>query len=837
MATLGRAWLGSALAVLTIAPLALAVGSSASGAPNAPSVQRAAAPQPKPAAPAETSPALSPADLTFFESRVRPLLAKHCYGCHAQKTVQGGLRLDHAAGVRRGGDSGPVVEPGKPDASRLIQAVRFNDTRLQMPPAGKLSEAEIQILTTWVERGAPYPAPAAPISAVVKKPGMSLEDGKRFWSLRPLLRSNPPAVKQRQWPARRIDAYLLAKLEAAGMQPAPRADRRTLIRRAAFDLTGLPPTPEEIEAFVNDPAPDAYVRLVDRLLASPHYGERWGRHWLDLVRYCDVPESWAQTEAQPWLYRDWVVQALNSDLPYDRFVKQQLAADELPDAQPADYAALGFLGLSPVYWKELKLAPDVIKTVVAEEWEERINTVTGTVLGLTVACARCHDHKFDPVTQKDYYALAGILASTKLAPRLLLPTAEAERVLAARATVKGLEAEAKRLQDAAAKDMAKAAELKQQAMDKSAAAVEMRRATPHFDAPLAYAVESASLEVLPDGPDRTRIDYRAGVAQDVPMHLRGNPASPGQVVPRRFLSVLSAGEPALFKQGSGRRELAEAIFRDAAPLTARVLVNRVWKHHFGRGLVETPSNFGAQGDRPTHPELLDDLAARFIQNGWSLKWLHRELMLSAAYQQSSAYAAPPAQPARTPVRNLKPETRNLKPMDAENRLLGRMPRRRLEVEAWRDAILSASGSLDRKLGGAPLELREPKNARRTLYGVVTRRELDDLLRLYDFPDPIAHSPARFHTTTPLQQLFVLNSDFIGRQAGALLARLRSEARGDAAGQVRRAHALLYGRQPSERELVAAAKFLETNTGAPASDELWKQYLEVLLARNELMFVD
>jgi hypothetical protein len=340
------------------------------------------------------------------------------------------------------------------------------------------------------------------------------------------------------------------------------------------------------------------------------------------------------------------------------------------------------------------------------------------------------------------------------------------------------------------------------------------------------------------------------VGQDVPLQLRGNPAKPGPLVPRRFLQVLSPGEPVRFTQGSGRRELAAAIFRDSAPLAARVIVNRVWKHHFGRGIVETPSNFGTQGERPTHPELLDDLAARFVENGWSLKWLHREILLSAAYQQGSGFGVQGSEggqrqnggqagTARASDRHPNPHSaiRNPQSTDPDNLLLSRMSPIRLEVEPWRDAILSAAGMLDLKMGGASQELSAPGNVRRTFYGTVRRRELDDLLRLYDFPDPTAHSPARFATTTPLQQLYVLNSPFIGKAARALGERLRREVPGDPDGQVRRAYLLLYSRTPSPREVEAAHAFLKVQPGAEPSVEAWGEYLEVLLARNELMFVE
>jgi hypothetical protein len=703
------------------------------------------------------------------------------------------------------------VVPGDPKAGRLLEAVHYLNPTLKMPPSGKLPDSEIAVLTQWVAQGAFFPQAKA---GAGKKGPLSIEAGRKFWSMRPLQASNPPPFRQKAWPKRRIDAYLLAAMEKAGLSPSPQADRRTLIRRLSFDLLGLPPSPEEIDAFEKDPAPDAYARLVERTLASPHYGERWGRHWLDLVRYCDVPESWAVTDAKPHLYRDWVIDALNKDMPYDRFVRLQLAADEMPSTQPADYAALGFLGLSPSYWKELKLAPDVIKTVVAEEWEERIGAVSGTLLGLTVSCARCHDHKLDPITTADYYALAGIFASTRLISRPLLTDAEAKPVIAAHDRMKELEDTATRLEAEASANLGNVAEKRAKAKEMREQAKAVKAATPNYDVPSAYAVETAGLAVNPDGPDRTRLDWTRGKGQDVPMQVRGNPAKEGAVVQRRFLTVLSPGEPPKFTHGSGRLDFADAVFREGSALAARVMVNRVWKHHFGRGLSDTPSNFGTTGERPTHPELLDDLAARFIKNGWSLKWLHREIVLSAAYRQWAV------------------GSRQSRVKDPANLYLARGPRRRLEVEAWRDAIMAAAGTLDLKIGGAATELKDPGNVRRTVYGLVRRRELDDLLRLYDFPDPTGHSAARFGTTTALQQLYVLNSEFIGRQAKVLAGRVRKEAPEQEA-QVERAYLLLYGRKPNDREVTAAQAFL----GDYPNDQKWQEYAEVLLASNELMYVD
>jgi FtsZ-binding cell division protein ZapB len=452
----------------------------------------------------------------------------------------------------------------------------------------------------------------------------------------------------------------------------------------------------------------------------------------------------------------------------------------------------------------------VIKTVVAEEWEERIQAVTGTFLGLTVACARCHDHKFDPITQQDYYALAGVLASTRLTGRPMLSHDVAAHVEQAREKVQALQTEIDKLQ---AKKPIPAEAQKQ--IEDLKADVERLKKTPHFDDPLAPAVEDASLLVLADGPHRTKLEYKPGEAQDVAVQVRGNPANLGPVVPRRFLAVFSQDPPKPFRQGSGRLELAMALVTEAAPLTARVIVNRVWKHHFGTGLVETPSDFGSQGARPTHPHLLDDLTARFVANGWSLKWLHREIMLSATYQQSSGLNG------------------RKQAVDPDNRFLWRMNRRRLEVEAWRDAMLAVSGTLNLQRGGTSVELSDPKNVRRTIYGTVKRRELNDLLRLYDFPDPTMHSPGRIPTTTPLQQLFALNSPFFQQQSAALTRRLAVEDSGTVESRVRRASVLLFGRAARANEVTLAQEFL---TGAQP-ERLWQEYAQVLLGSNEFLFID
>jgi hypothetical protein len=726
--------------------------------------------------------------------------------------VKGKLLLDSRAAILKGGVSGPAVTPGDIDKSLLIEAVRYGREDLQMPPKGKLTAAEIKVLEEWVRRGAVFPG----TSTSVNESGIDWAKGRAFWSFQPPKHAATPTVANTAWPQKPIDAFILAELEKRNLAPSKGADRRVLIRRATFDLIGLPPTPEEIDAFVNDKNPDAYPRLIDRLLASPHYGERWGRYWLDLARYCDIAEPWAEGKGQAWLYRDWVVQAFNDNTPFDHFVQKQLAADLLPDAAPKDRAALGFLGLSPQYWKELLLDKDVIKGVVAEEWEERIGAVGSTFLGLTIGCARCHDHKFDPISTRDYYALAGVFASIRHTDVSLLADRDAAAVEEALKKIEPLQTRLKKI----AKSTVEAE--KKEAAELTAQIDAIKKATPHFDAPKARGVIESSLHVLADGPHKTKLEYKPDVPQDVAMQKRGVPSNLGPVVPRHFLTVLSGKwdgfetrppEPKRFTQGSGRLELARAIVNEGAPLSARVIVNRVWRQHFGAGIVETPSDFGMQGTRPTHPELLDDLTARFIQHGWSLKWLHREIMLSAAYQQASTH------------------DKDKHAADPDNKWLWRMNRRRLEVEAWRDAMLAVTGTLDLKRGGPPLDLGDAKNTRRTLYGTVKRREIHDMLRLFDFPDPVTHSAVRLPTTTPLQQLFTLNSPFLQQQATALVKRLQSEPDDDA--RVRRAYLLLYGRPATAHQVRLARDFL----GTPSSEAAWVQYAHVLLGSNEFLFID
>ncbi len=640
---------------------------------------------------------------------------------------------------------------------------------------------------------------------------IDFEKGRKFWAFQPVKKLELPPVPD-DWVKNRVDRFVQARMRAEGLQPSPAADRRVLIRRLSFDLIGLPPSPEEVESFLGDQSPEAYSKLVDRLLASPHYGERWGRAWLDLARYADIRERWVVTHGSPYHYRDWVVRALNEDMPYDQFAKRQLATDLMDETGLEDMPALGFLGISPVYHKELLLAPQVIRMIVAEEWEERIDTVGRTFLGLTISCARCHDHKFDPIDSHDYYALAGVFASIRRSDRASIPEERAKVADKARKEIEKFVKETRGLRDAKSPPPDR---------DEQLGRIEekirhLKESTPDYDH-LVPAVIESSIHVVAKEDFGTKLDYKPGVPRDLRLQIRGNPGNLGPVVKRRFLRVLSRGEPRAFSQGSGRLELANCIFDEGASLSARVMVNRVWLQHFGRGLVTTPSDFGAQGERPSHPGLLDDLAARFIEEGWSLKWLHREIVTSATYRQSVDHRSEMAL------------------RDPDNRWLWRMNRRRLEVEAWRDAMLEVTGQLVLEVGGAPLDLSRADNCRRTIYGRIDRRDLEPVLQMYDFPDPGSHSPVREKTITPLQQLFVLNGEFFRRQAEALTARLYREAPENEESRIGLAYKLLYGRPVTKDEIAMARSFL---AGEEASDlENWQRYAQALFGSNEFLFVD
>jgi hypothetical protein len=789
----------------------------------------------------------------FFEANIRPVLAEHCYECHSAKAVKlkGNLLLDTRTGTVKGGTNGQVVVPGDPEKSRLILALRWTDPDLAMPPKGKLSAKQVEKFEEWVKMGAPDPR-TGPTKGAAPAKTIDLTVGRKWWAFQPVAEVPAPNVRDQSWPKKWIDTFVLQQLESKQLAPSPPADPRTLIHRAFLDLTGLRPTYEQVEAFAKDPSYEAYAKIIEQLLASPQYGQRWGRFWLDVARYGDDnPTGEATNPPYPyaWRYRDWVIQAMNRDLPYDRFVKLQLAGDLMPGVPRSDLVATGFLGAGPVYHKDGRLSKDVIENLYMDDWDERVDVVTRGLLGLTVACARCHDHKFDPIPTRDYYSLAGVFASTVAAPR---PTADVDaeaetRFMAAaqrlfylsyvanlmrtepgskpgdaRKTVERMLVELDKIEK-------EIATLRQTLPDLHAYLAKLdKRPAPYEpfvgpvlptppaprqrggrggnNEPYFHSVFDAGLWVDGSDPDVTMLDVRPGRPRDLRVLPGGNVANPKEIAPRGFLTVLTKGDPA-FRHGSGRLELAERLFTDAGPLTARVIVNRVWGWHFGKPIVETPSDFGAQGDKPSHPQLLDDLAARFIANDWSLKWLHREIMLSATYRQAS---------------RPRPDAAKI---DPANKLLGRMNPRRLDIEAFRDCLLQASGDLDLSDGGPSTDLDLPGNKRRTVYARVSRGRLNYLLQLYGFPEATMHSPGRETTTTPLQQLFVLNSPFVSDRAAALASSVAKEP--DTPAKVRALYRKVLARDPTARELTLATDYLKKGSV--------KDYAHALLGTNEVIF--
>ena len=1035
------------------------------------------------------------AGIEFFEKKIRPVLLQHCYECHATeaKSIKGGLLLDSREAVQKGGDSGAAVVPKNVADSLLIDALRHEG--LEMPPKGKLPDSVIADFVKWVEMGAPDPRDRQ----LVEK-SIDFDEAGKHWAYQPITQPTLPRIQRSDWPKNAIDYFTLAKMEQLKLQPVDQAGKRELIRRSTFDLIGLPPTPEEVAAFVHDESADAFEKVINRLLQSEHYGERWGRYWLDVARYSEDQAHTFSVRANTngFRYRDWVVSAFNQDMPYDRFVRMQIAGDLIGPASEASYdhlVALGFFGLGAQYYKNSDAAK-----AAADELDDRIDTLTRGFLGLTVSCARCHDHKFDPIPTQDYYSLAGIFRSSKLHNAPLCRPEEVRAYTDGQQRVKRADADLKKFladqkataaetkvseiakyisavwthQSAAAngqpantKTLAETAGVnefllkrwisfldakqkgKLSALDswfalatanssnndataslpddvsnvanefqdyiqnllnvrdgvvttnlvKSDGDKPRKPGSPRFVTPnVTKARPTAGIDVditgakqlflvvsdggngnscdhsdwiaprlvgdkgelkltevkwksldgfggakidrnyqgkpikvggktyengigvhapsvivydIPEGYQRLKatggldnsgsdqggcgeqaavqfsvyteqpvdgpvnpgkdvlsivfgkngpfavsdddlenfligdtrgelIKLRAdfedakktappmyGIAHayteakvaDMRVFVRGNPARQREVAPRRFLRILAGEDRDHFTEGSGRRQLAEAITHRDNPLTARVFANRIWQHHFGRGVVATPSNFGKQGEAPTHPELLDYLAAKFIESGWSTKTLHREIMLSSTYQLSTANSDPNSN------------------IDADNRFLWKMNRRRLDVEAWRDALLDVSGKLDRTFGGPSTNLADANNVRRTVYAKVSRHELDNLLRLFDFPDANITSSKRSETTVPQQQLFVLNSPFMVEQSKAFSARLHKEAPDSEEARIRRGFMLAYGRLPVGKELEIGLAYLSSEAAPQSKLTLWQSYAQVLLGSNEFLYLD
>ena len=889
---------------------------------------------------------IPPAQLDFFEQKIRPILVDECYKCHSHDSekIKGGLLLDTRDDLLKGGDTGVAIIPFKPDQSLLISAVRYTNKDLQMPPGDKqLAPEQIRALEEWVRMGAPDPrtnAPEAGHSYVV-----DFASARKHWAYQPVKEPAVPTPPDaNHWAQTPIDAFILAKLDEKGLSPSQKADKVTLLRRATFDLIGLPPSPQEVTDFLADNDTNAFAKVVDRLLASPHYGERWGRHWLDLTHYADTRgvEGGNRDERYPYsyTYRDYVIRAFNEDLPYDQFLRQQIAADKLAtNTDRRDLAALGFLTLG----NRFNNSPnDVI--------DDRIDTVCKSTMALTVTCARCHDHKFDPIPTKDYYALHGVFNSCeepKEEPLIETPADQSSYEAFQREykqreaaldkfldeTVRDLKAEmigksglymlASAEFHRASNDLSRPAFLQKRGLFPQLGAIwdnHLRmwenRGNPVFAPWFAFAnlppedfanhaselaakfhanadkkhpinavvarvfatppaslaqvaaryttvfseIDAEWLRLVaasggnppkglsdpaqeqirqlmyaPNSPmlaDDNRINFfinrdpkrrreqgdlqkaitdliithpgspaRAPVLEDAAkpkdsyVFVKGNVGIKGPVVPRHFLSVLSDGTPKPFHEGSGRLELAEDIASRDNPLTARVMVNRIWLNHFGEGLVRTPDDFGSRGEPPSHPELLDYLARRFMEGGWSIKQMHRLIMLSSVYQQVSE------------------ENPRYSQIDPENRFLWRMNRRRLDFEALRDTILAIGGDLDLKVGGRPVRLdSEPFSMRRSIYGYIDRKSVPGMYQAFDFPSPDLTTGRRESTMVPQQALFMMNNDLVIQQARNVVRRADFKTTAGAEARVGMLYHLVYQRDPTELELKLALDFLQSDSG-------------------------
>ncbi|MCH8042977.1 MAG: PSD1 domain-containing protein [Planctomycetes bacterium] len=770
----------------------------------------------------------------FFEKRVRPILIDRCFDCHGEDEAESKLRLDSLAGMLKGGTRGPAIVRGKPKKSLLIIAINHGEL-LQMPEKEKLPTREIMDLTAWVKMGAPWPNAILPaVTADSGKVGKRVftEKEKNFWAFRKVDPGQPPQVKDAGWLRSPIDRYVLARLEAKGLRPAPAADKRTLIRRTTFDLTGLPPTPEEIKRFLDDTSAAAYENLIDRLLASPRYGERWGRHWLDVARYADsngMDENLAFIQA--FRYRDWVIKSFNNDLPYDRFVHEQLAGDLLPK-QPGESAAAvngrriatGFLSIGPKMLADddpVKKEMDII--------DEQITTVTKAFMGLTLECARCHDHKFDPLTMVDYYALAGIFKSTKTMNNFKVVAEWHEYDL----NTPGAQKEHQQ----------KLAELDRRIGELSTVA-------GSNDSQQLADLRSKRQQLTANKPQGAKaMGVTEGKVQNVRIHLRGSTLTLGREVPRQFPQIIAGDQKApVDAKQSGRLQFARWLTSADHPLTSRVMVNRIWRWHFAAGLVRTPDNFGRLGQRPTHPRLLDWLAREFVAHKWSIKQMHREIMRSSTYRMSTSYDAKAVA------------------VDPENRLLWRFNRRRMEAEEVRDAILAMGDHLDLTLGGQLMKFKNRayvtgvagvgatlniyNNNRRSVYQPVLRSAVYQVFQAFDFADPSVLNGRRATTTVTPQALFMMNSDLMSdnaaRMAEGLLA--RGGVNDNVSDTVR--IALVYekalGRPPSAAESARMIAFVQQiaktlqSQNVPADQarqKAWRSLCRVVLSSNEFIYIE
>jgi mono/diheme cytochrome c family protein len=781
------------------------------------------------------------------------ILQQNCVTCHSGASPTGGLRLTSHAEMLKGGASGPAVSLAGPEESLLLKAVRYQGR--QMPPSGKLPPAQIDTLARWVKAGAPWPETSAAASSRFTGPPPVTPETMKFWSFQPVRRPPVPVPRHRDWVRNPIDAFVLHRLEAAGLSPAPPASRQVLIRRAYYDLIGLPPSPEEVRAFLADRSSEAWEKVVDRLLASPQYGEKWGRHWLDLVHYAET-NSYERDGAKPnaWRYRDYVIQSLSRDKPYDRFVMEQIAGDEMPGRNPEKLIATGFYRLG--IWDD---EPADREQAWYDDLDDVVRTTGEVFLGLTVGCARCHDHKLDPIPQKDYYRFlaffAGVNRYGKQAERPIAPEAEQQKQ---RTEIDAHEVKVKQNEGAiAAIENRVLADLTPVEKDdwKHEEAHEriVRSRVPklltqtELDRYLSLQEERKQLAQF----EPTAIDTALCVSEDPqprPMHvlMRGNAHAEGDLVQPGFPSVLNPPAPVVTTTPCGdscgrRLALARWMTSGRQPLTARVMANRIWQYHFGRGIVRTPSNFGFQGAPPTHPELLDWLASELVRQGWRLKPIHKLILMSSTYQMSSR--ANPQALARDP----------------ENNLMGRFDMRRLEAEEVRDSTLAVNGSLNLKMGGPSIYPTMPKEVlagqsmpgsgwgkstpaeqcRRSVYIHVKRSLIYPIIASFDGADTDFSCPVRFATTQPTQALGMMNSAFVNEQAKVFAAYLRKHAGAAPAAQVRLALWRVTQREPSAKEIDRGVRLmtrLEQKYGAKPEEAL-ARFCTVALNLNEFLYLD
>lgn len=733
----------------------------------------------------------------FFETKVRPVLANNCYECHSglAERHRSGLRLDSRDAILKGGEHGPAIILGNPDESRMIRYVRHQGKKMPAMGKPKLSDLAIAALAKWVELGAPWPK----ATVVPTTDNYDWPKAREHWAWRPVKKVIPPTVTGARV-RNPIDQFVAEGLHEAGFRQPPEARASVFVRRVFLDLTGLPPTPDELRDWSQrlggdsvDELNDQTVSvLVDSLLNRPQYGERWGRHWLDVARYSDAG-GWTQdnrSHPKAWQYRDWVVRAFNADLPFDEFVRSQIIGDKMGREAAA---GTGFFTLGPTYASDGG-DPESIAQAKSETLDDRVDTFSRGFLGLTVACARCHDHKFDPIPIQDYYSIAGVFNNTR----------EGETPLADRKVIDAYH-NARKPIDALHDKIGKSK--KQPQSD------EIKKQIANWQ------IELKELEAKAPPKFEFAHTLRDAGSEDMKVALRGNSMKPGKVAPRRFLRIVAGKDREHFNQGSGREQLANAVVDPTNPLTARVFVNRVWQHHLGEGLVRSPDNFGVLGQEPTHPELLDWLSATFVESGWSTKVLHRLILTSATYRGSSAFD----------------ETSFAS--DGDNRSLWRMTPRRMDAETWRDSLLAVTGELDLQIGGVAVQDIVASN-RRTLYAKVSRNAplaSDKFLRLFDFPIPRASAAKRTANVIPQQFLFMMNSRFMLDRASALSKRLERES-DDVTTRIARAYLLLYGRAPTEREQRLAKGFLKGTQPVASRLTRWQQYCQALLSANEFMYI-